>query len=186
MIYKGNFSNLITIIKDAYFKIVGKLITGYYLILSNLKDVIVKYYYNPLTKGSNSIKAVLPAVLQSSEYLQNKYSKSIKELGISSKNFDPDQVWIQKKNNQVINPYKLLERLFKNWNDQDLEEIISDIDSISDGGQALIAYAKLQFEDMKQEERQEIKSGLLKYCELDTLAMVMVYEHLREVVRMEK
>ena len=35
---------------------------------------------------------------------------------------------------------------------------------------------------MSKEERLELKSGLLKYCELDTLAMVMIYEHLRELV----
>jgi uncharacterized protein YprB with RNaseH-like and TPR domain len=34
---------------------------------------------------------------------------------------------------------------------------------------------------MSMEEREEITSGLLKYCELDTLAMVMIYEHLVEL-----
>ena len=32
----------------------------------DLRDIILKYYFNPLTKGSNSIKQVLPAVLQTS------------------------------------------------------------------------------------------------------------------------
>jgi hypothetical protein len=34
---------------------------------------------------------------------------------------------------------------------------------------------------MTDKERNEITSGLLKYCELDTLAMVMIYEHLEEI-----
>jgi len=40
-----------------------------------------------------------------------------------------------------------------------------------------MAYAKLQYYDMTDEERNELTRSLLKYCELDTLAMVMLYEH---------
>ena len=32
-------------------------------------------------------------------------------------------------------------------------------------------------------DRKEIEKGLLKYCELDTLAMVMLYEHFLELLR---
>jgi len=35
---------------------------------------------------------------------------------------------------------------------------------------------------MSEREREELTAGLKKYCELDTLAMVMIYEHFREVV----
>ena len=38
----------------------------------------------------------------------------------------------------------------------------------------MMAYARLQFEDMSQEERTEITSALKRYCELATLAMVMI------------
>jgi hypothetical protein len=48
---------------------------------------------------------------------------------------------------------------------------------------ALTAYAKLQYVDMTDKERDELTSGLKKYCELDTLAMVMIYEHFREIVQ---
>lgn len=61
----------------------------------------------------------------------------------------------------------------------DLEETISDMENIADGGAALTAYSKLQYVDMTTKEREEITQGLLKYCELDTLAMVMIYEHFR-------
>jgi hypothetical protein len=47
---------------------------------------------------------------------------------------------------------------------------------------ALTAYGKLQYVDMTDRERAELVSGLKKYCELDTLAMVMLYEHFREIV----
>jgi hypothetical protein len=32
---------------------------------------------------------------------------------------------------------------------------------------------------MLERERAEITNALLKYCELDTLAMVMIYEHFK-------
>jgi len=41
-----------------------------------------KYYFDPHTKGSNSIKAVLPALLRRSNFLQNKYQQSIGEIGL--------------------------------------------------------------------------------------------------------
>ena len=34
---------------------------------------------------------------------------------------------------------------------------------------------------MTNEERIQIKEALLKYCELDTLAMVMIMEHLQSI-----
>jgi len=36
--------------------------------------------------------------------------------------------------------------------------------------------AELQFSEMSKEERKELSSALLRYCELDTIAMVMIYE----------
>jgi hypothetical protein len=35
---------------------------------------------------------------------------------------------------------------------------------------------------MSEAERQELQTGLLRYCELDTLAMVMLWEGFRELV----
>jgi hypothetical protein len=137
------------------------------------------YIYNPLTGGSNSLKFVLPACLNSSTFLKEKYSNPIREINLTSKNFDADHIWISMKNGKVINPYKLLPNLFEGWSDEQLDEIIGEIETISDGGAALMAYAKLQFIDMTDEERIELTKSLLKYCELDTLAMVMVYEHFR-------
>ncbi len=40
----------------------------------------------------------------------------------------------------------------------------------------MTAYNMMQFMEMSDKERQEIVSALLRYCELDTLAMVMVWE----------
>jgi len=43
----------------------------------------------------------------------------------------------------------------------------------------------LQYVDMSREEREELTSGLKKYCELDTLAMVMILEHFKELVSLK-
>ncbi|GAB6153615.1 hypothetical protein JCM17380_23650 [Desulfosporosinus burensis] len=50
------------------------------------------------------------------------------------------------------------------------------------GGAALTAYARMQFEEMSKYERTEIEKALLKYCELDTLAMVMIYEGWKDLI----
>ena len=50
-------------------------------------------------------------------------------------------------------------------------------ENISGGGAAMTAYAKMQFTDISDKERGLVAEGLLRYCELDTLAMVIIYEY---------
>ena len=59
---------------------------------------------------------------------------------------------------------------------------MSNIDNIDDGGAALTAYGKIQYTDMTEKEREDIAEALKRYCELDTLAMVMIYEHLKSLL----
>ena len=148
----------------------------------DLCQIIKWFYYNPYTNGSNSMKAILPAILQSSSFLQEKYEQSLSEIGVGSRNFEPDHFWLKKVDGKVQNPYKMLPGLFEEWSDEEIEKTLSDMDGIAEGGAALTAYSKLQFMDMPEAERTEISKALLKYCELDTLAMVMVYEHFVELV----
>lgn len=145
----------------------------------DLRKIILNFYYNPLTDGSNSLKFILPAALESSDFLKNKYAKPLSEIKITSFNFEKNHKWLEIINGQVVNPYKKLPILFSEWCEEELEKILSDLFGIENGGAALTAYAKLQFSDMKENERGELRKGLLKYCELDTLAMVMIYEHLK-------
>jgi len=146
----------------------------------DLCEVIKKFYYNPYTKGSNSIKKILPAVFESSEFVKLKYSKQIKDIGVSSKNFSDKKVWLISKNNKIQDPYKSLPGIFKEFDES--FTTASEMEDLSDGGAALTAYGKLQYSDMNNEERAAIRASLLRYCELDTLAMVMIYEHLIELV----
>ena len=50
---------------------------------------------------------------------------------------------------------------------------------IADGGAATTAYARLQFEDLKESDRMHLEKSLLHYCELDTFAMVLIVEFWR-------
>jgi hypothetical protein len=146
----------------------------------DLWDIVKRYYYNPLTKGSNSIKDVLPAVLISSKYIREKYSKRIKDIDLSSKNFPEDHIWLIIKDGASLSPYKMLPSVFQNWTEEDIENTLSEIEDIANGGAALTAYSKLQYSDMEKSETEELTKALLKYCELDTLAMVMIFEHFKE------
>jgi len=68
----------------------------------------------------------------------------------------------------------LLEQMFQDADK--CNQLISSNEEIKDGGAAMTAYAKMQFEEMSDYERDELIKSLLQYCELDTMAMVMIYE----------
>jgi hypothetical protein len=144
----------------------------------DLYKVVSSYYYEPLTKGKNGLKYILPAIIYNSDYLRAKYScKGIygKDLAIKSLNFD-DQKWIDAAHQN--DPYKTLPKILENQIGDNIDKLEIDIDGISDGGAALTAYNFLQYTNISQEEKMLIKDGLLRYCELDTMAMVMLLEGL--------
>src|SRR5690606_29672992 len=143
----------------------------------DLWEMVKRYYYDPYTHGSNSIKYVLPAVLNSSKYLQEKYSKPIYGAngGIKSLNFK-DWTWIEVKDGLVTDPYRRLPKLFSDVSDKNYE-ILTEEDELANGGAALTAYGRMQFSEMSEGEREELAKGLLRYCELDTFAMVLIWEH---------
>jgi hypothetical protein len=138
----------------------------------DLADVARKHYFHPSTKGSCSIKKVLPAVMQSSQFLKDTYSQPIYGSvgGIQSKNFTDMVWWQQGADGVVLDPYKLL--LTKLEGDASDDET----EGINQGGATSYAYLRLQFEDTQPAERLAIQKALLRYCELDTLAMVMILQ----------
>ncbi len=134
--------------------------------------LVKRFYYHPMMRSSNSIKVVLPAVLSASEFLKEKYSKQY-----TSKNYS-NMIWWRpdERSGLPVDPYTLLPPLFEDV-DISKDMLFLENQHIQEGGAAMLAYAKMQFSEMTSEERQGIIKGLLKYCELDTLAMVMIYEH---------
>ncbi len=145
----------------------------------DLLRLVRSYYYHPAMGGSNSLKYVLPAVLASSGYLQEKYSRSVygRHSAIRSLNFDDGWVWIRKDDQgEVINPYDLLPPLFEGIDNEQIDQFLMK-SNIREGGAAMTAYARMQFTSMTDQERSAIIKGLLKYCELDTFAMVLLWEY---------
>ena len=146
----------------------------------DLYKLIVSLYYSPYSKGSNSIKYILPSVINDSSFLKSKYSKPIYGTDqIPSKNF-VNHSWLNEKE---LDPYKSLPPVFSNINDDYVGFVNGQnlsFNTINDGGAAMTAYAYLQFGNLELNLRESIKKSLLKYCELDTMAMVMIFEHFLE------
>lgn len=145
----------------------------------DLADVVLKYYFHPIMKGSYSIKVVLPAVQNSSDFIKEKYSRPIYGTSeMPSANLSVPKVWIEYgEDGKVRSPYKLLPPISTYLGlDTDLEKFEQQAtESIANGGAALAAYAKMQFSDGTMSEA--LKKALLTYCELDTLAMVFIWEY---------
>jgi hypothetical protein len=110
----------------------------------DMLELVKKYYYHPLMSGSNSLKYVLPAVLNSSEYIQQRYSQPIygKNSEVKSRNFEDGWVWLKKDGQgKILSPYKHLPPLFENITDDQIEDFLMRSE-IQDGGAAMTAYAK--------------------------------------------
>ncbi|RYF04693.1 MAG: DUF2779 domain-containing protein, partial [Deltaproteobacteria bacterium] len=126
--------------------------------------LVKRYDYHPATRGSNSIKYVLPAVLADSAYLQRKYSRPIYggAHDLQSHNFAAWR-WIDyDARGELKNPYKLLPPLYDASDSRVVDYLFGD-DEIREGGAASTAYARLQFTQMSPPERAAIEAGLLKY-----------------------
>lgn len=143
----------------------------------DLCEVVVLYYYDPSMKGSNSIKVVLPAVLRSRE-LQKLYEKPYREY-VSSPNFaEFDDFtlinYLDAARTEVGNPYKFLPVIGAEL--LEAGETADSEDRINNGGLANANYAKLQYDGLSADEKLKLKNALLRYCELDTMAMVLIYQ----------
>jgi len=153
--------------------------------LADLGMLVSRMAFYPGTAGGSSIKKVLPAALRHSPALRRRYGAPVYGTPeIPSLNFK-DWQWVRKKNGAILDPYALLSPLFL---DPMLDAIVSRSDShengepasfVANGGAAIIAYDQLQ-RAQRVEERSRIERELLRYCELDTLAMVMIYQSLTE------
>ncbi|MBN2864134.1 MAG: DUF2779 domain-containing protein [Bacteroidales bacterium] len=150
----------------------------------DMLELVKRYFWYIDMKGSNSIKVVLPSVLKISDFIRDKYSLPVygAEGGILSSNFRNKQWYVTDDSGNVVNPYKLLDPVFSDIDQDTLDSVIVD-ESIADGGAAMTAYARMQFTRMTSVERELAAAALKRYCELDTLAMVMIYEYWKSMTR---
>lgn len=126
----------------------------------DMEKIALKQYFHPKMKGRTSIKVVLPAILAN-----NNSSRIIKWLD----NFQPSLSLLRIENNSIVNPYSLLPHI----------DIYEKSEQINEGTGAMRAYGELMF-GLKREDRESMsiyKDALLKYCKLDTLAMVIIWEY---------
>jgi hypothetical protein len=142
------------------------------LVSVDLMDISRKWFYHPQTKGSNSIKKVLPAVLSASSHLREKYRKPY--TGHNFENFQ----WYRLSGTATspMDPYEILR--------QNQESAV-----VSSGQDAPLAYSLILQSVLDSQTaistvggsvRKDLQESLYKYCELDTLAMAMIMEAFQE------
>ena len=118
-------------------------------------------YFHPSMKGRTSIKVTLPAVLKANRskrtesWLQN-FSSTINLLS-------------KDEEDNIVDPYKNLPPL----------EFLEHAEYVNEGTGAMRAYEDMIFGKAQGIPAYEkaYKEALLNYCKLDTLAMVIIWEH---------
>lgn len=142
----------------------------------DLWEMVKLYFMHPKMGGSNSIKYVLPAILEWSPFLQKKYGAA--DYGSSampSLNFK-DWCWLEfDAAGLPKDPYSYLGELFEDVTFEKMNSFFGE-EAVADGAAAMTAYARMQFSEMSDAEYMRLEKALLRYCELDTLAMVMLVE----------
>jgi hypothetical protein len=129
--------------------------------VADLSRLVKNFYYNREMENSLSIKDVLRSVMSHSGFLMDLYSKPY-----SSHNFDNIIWWQSDGKGGARNPYHILAETGES--------------PIRRGTEAMVIYGKLIAKDINREELQAYRKALLKYCELDTLAMLMIYQHWKQ------
>ena len=131
--------------------------------LFDLCKFFTDYIYVPGASAKSKLKELLPALLKNSTFLKEKYQRPIYGTDVMPSHNFKNKVWYIEKNNLVKSPYELL----------------NEDENVSDGGEAMIAFDQLQQKDLDNQEREKLEKQLKKYCELDTLGMVMAYEAIK-------
>lgn len=147
------------------------------------------FYFHPDTRGSSSIKRVLPAIMGSNPWLRERYSQAIYggNGAIKSLNYDRAITWWREdpaKPGKAIDPYELLAEQYRESNISVSTKLCEEAElgqrnetsTVQNGGAAMMAYTYLQSGLASLEEKTRLKEAMLRYCELDTLAMVMIMQ----------
>jgi hypothetical protein len=124
-----------------------------------------KFYFHPLMGGRTSIKVVLPSVLQATQ------SEKIR-------NWLNDENLLGMSENGITDPYKLLEkRIVENTKNQ--------VVTVKNGGDAMVAYRDMLYGVSKDNPaaKQAYNEALKQYCKLDTLAMVVIWQHWQYLIQ---
>lgn len=152
--------------------------------LVDLGRLVHRTVFLPGTRGSSSLKKVLPALLATSEWLRHRYSEPTYGAagGVPSHNFS-GQAWVRfDSDGHLMDPYALLGERMEDPDLAGLDSMEEESDAVADGGAAMVAYGLLQSGLLDGGARERLRAQLLRYCELDTLAMVMAWQGLKEIL----
>ena len=132
------------------------------------KDVCVTAYNMMFEKGR--IKELAEIFPDLEEHLMNIHDH-IQDLMIPFS----DRMYYCKEMKGSYSIKYVLPALFPNDSELDYHTL----PLIHNGGEAMDIFPKIK--DMSKEEQKKAREGLLKYCKLDTYAMVKVWEKLKEI-----
>jgi len=125
----------------------------------DMNQLTFNHYFHPLMKGRTSIKKVLDAIWQVNPSLRSRFPEYVKE-----------------ENGGLLSPHKSLPPLLIDGRDV----------FVNEGTGAITAYQSMLYGPQKTNKsiRDQWKKLLLEYCKLDTLAMVMIYWHWKEKLKL--
>ncbi|MFN8296706.1 MAG: DUF2779 domain-containing protein [Chitinophagales bacterium] len=129
--------------------------------LIDMNAITLKHYFHPYMKGKTSIKKTLPATWNFNKYLHEvSYFK---------------QYFKQDESGNILSPYETLKN---RWDELEFETA-ENYETVKEGSGAMRAYQEMLFGKGKTDadKKERLKQELLNYCELDTMAMVIIWYH---------
>ncbi|MEX0649243.1 MAG: DUF2779 domain-containing protein [Balneolaceae bacterium] len=130
--------------------------------LFDLSKLIRDSYFNWFFDGSLGLKSVLTGILK-------RIKQTFPEESSEAKIYDLEiDMLSHSKDGGEPDPYK---------------EIQHPLYQIEDGAEAMHAYISLKNENLSEEEKEIIPGLLKRYCALDSYAMVVIFQHLKELAQ---
>lgn len=87
------------------------------------------HYFHPSTKGSNSLKKVLPALMQSSDFLRDLYGQPVYGTpAMPSMNLKSSMVWWRQEAGVIADPYDPLPPVFGHLTTMELAALDAGVD----------------------------------------------------------
>lgn len=127
-----------------------------------------KFYFHPLMGGRTSIKVVLPSVLKAT-------------ASVKIKRWLKNENLLVETNRGISDPYKLLQ-------DRIIDYTKNEIVTVKNGGDAMAAYRDMMYGISKANPKAKLayNEALKQYCKLDTLAMVIIWEHWKDLIKSDR
>ena len=133
--------------------------------MKDLKVITQKYFYHPSMGSSNSIKQVMPAILHSDPYFREKYGDDMDPYH-NLPSLDVFAEEVKKEGNAFPADF-------------DDSDVWNADKQINKGGISKLDYVLLQAGRFNKLHAEAVRRASLKYCELDTLSMVRIWEYFR-------